>query len=208
MKAWILRHWLISLLATLVVGAGIGGGAATKASSEPLLKERLASLRAELADTQEDVASAEDTAESAEADGADLRDEIASLEARLARIDAEWDRLQAQRAELTDLRETLNARAQRVAETTQRVHELERELRAELHRVRTSTIAEGTWQIGVDVEPGVYRARGGSMCYWAILNSLDNFDIANNGGFTANQTVQLTSGWFESHDCGEWKKIG
>ncbi len=208
MKAWILRHWAISLLVTLVVGAGVGGGAATSTSKEPQLKDELALLRTELVENEQDLEAAEDAAVSAKLEGAALEDDVAALQDRLSKIDVEWDELQAERAELSDLRATLRARAERIAQTTQRVNELEAKLSAELHRVKNSTISEGTWQIGVDIEPGTYRARGGSLCYWAILNSLDNFDIANNGGFTANQTVQLTSGWFESRDCGEWQKIG
>jgi hypothetical protein len=32
--------------------------------------------------------------------------------------------------------------------------------------------------------------------------------VACNGGFGPNQTVTLSSGWFESRDCGTWEKIG
>jgi hypothetical protein len=208
MKGWILRHWVISLVAAFVAGAGVGGGTATSTSKEPQLRQSLAAARAELASTEGDLEEALRDADDARSEGEVLEAEVEAMGDRLANLDAEWDRLDERTGELAELRATLVSREKRVAETTKRVNELEAKLRAELHRVQNSTITEGTWQIGVDIEPGVYRARGGASCYWAILNSLDNFDIANNGGFTPNQTVQLTSGWFESSDCGEWKKIG
>jgi len=71
-----------------------------------------------------------------------------------------------------------------------------------------SVIADGTWQVGSDVAPGTYRARGGDSCYWAILDGPprgDSDNIEENGGFTANVVVTLSDGqWFETNDCGDW----
>jgi len=72
----------------------------------------------------------------------------------------------------------------------------------------SSLIADGTWQVGSDVAPGTYRAKGGDSCYWAILNGPprgDSDNIEENGGFTANVVVTLSDGqWFETNDCGDW----
>jgi hypothetical protein len=72
----------------------------------------------------------------------------------------------------------------------------------------SSVVADGTWQVGSDIAPGTYRARGGESCYWAILNGPPRGDADNieeNGGFTANVVVTLTEGqWFETNDCGDW----
>jgi hypothetical protein len=71
-----------------------------------------------------------------------------------------------------------------------------------------SLFADGTWQVGLDVAPGTYRARGGESCYWAILNGPprgDSDNIEENGGFTSNVVVTLREGqWFETNDCGDW----
>ena len=71
-----------------------------------------------------------------------------------------------------------------------------------------SVFADGTWQVGTDVAPGTYRARGGESCYWAILNGPprgDSDNIDENGGFTSNVVVTLSEGqWFETNDCGDW----
>jgi hypothetical protein len=47
--------------------------------------------------------------------------------------------------------------------------------------IEQSSFGNGTGQVGSDITPGVYRAAGGTTCYWAILNSTDTFDIATNG---------------------------
>ena len=48
-------------------------------------------------------------------------------------------------------------------------------------------IADGTWQVGADITPGTYRARG------------DSDNIEENGGFTANVVVTQSDG-----QCGDW----
>jgi collagen triple helix repeat protein len=72
----------------------------------------------------------------------------------------------------------------------------------------SSTFADGTWQVGSDISPGTYRARGGDGCYWAILNGPprgDSDNIEENGGFTRNVVVTLSNGqWFETNECGDW----
>ncbi|MGI8707275.1 MAG: hypothetical protein ACR2LG_03590, partial [Actinomycetota bacterium] len=75
-------------------------------------------------------------------------------------------------------------------------------------QIERSSFGDGIWQVGSDITPGTYRAPAGASCYWAQLGSANNNDIVNNGGFSANQTVTLSSGWFETSDCGQWRKIG
>jgi hypothetical protein len=73
-----------------------------------------------------------------------------------------------------------------------------------------NTVSDGIWTVGVDIEPGTYRATGvGEDCYWGIYKSGTNGDeIINNdipGG--GNPTVTLSEGQdFESARCGEWTK--
>jgi hypothetical protein len=71
-----------------------------------------------------------------------------------------------------------------------------------------SVFADGTWEVGSDIAPGTYRAKGGGGCYWAILNgppSGNSDNIEENGGFTANVVVTLSEGqWFETNECGDW----
>lgn len=69
----------------------------------------------------------------------------------------------------------------------------------------------GTWTVGVDIEPGTYRTTEAvtQTCYWGIYRSGTNKDdiIQNDlvtGGFP---TVTLSAGQdFESSRCGTWAR--
>ena len=78
----------------------------------------------------------------------------------------------------------------------------------------TSIPSDGTYVIGVDIQPGVYRsagtARDGSDCYWKRLSSLDTSDIIDNNGSPGPQTVEIkpTDKAFVSSHCQPWTKAG
>jgi hypothetical protein len=72
-----------------------------------------------------------------------------------------------------------------------------------------ATIEEGTYSVGVDIQPGTYRAIGaGSDCYWSITKSGSNgSDIIENHIGGGNLTVTLKAGQdFTSQRCGTWSK--
>jgi hypothetical protein len=128
-------------------------------------------------------------------EAADLEDERAELEAERAEVEGFAERLEDSAADL-------RARGRRLARREKALERVE-------ERAAKRRVDDGIWSVGVDVEPGTYRAPAGPDCYWAILGSADSSDIDNNGGFTANQTVTLVAGkWFETANCGTWEKIG
>jgi hypothetical protein len=74
-----------------------------------------------------------------------------------------------------------------------------------------NTIREGTWTVGVDVQPGTYRVAEEvtDSCYWGIYTTgsngsdiIDN-DIVNGG----RPSVTLSAGQdFRTTRCGSWNK--
>lgn len=76
-----------------------------------------------------------------------------------------------------------------------------------------SSITEGSWTVGRNVESGTYtteRAITGS-CYWEITTSGTNGDdiIANDNVSGGQPTITLTQGQdFKSQRCGRWIKLG
>ena len=72
----------------------------------------------------------------------------------------------------------------------------------------TSITGDGTYRVGVDIQPGVYRTQGGSGCYWERLagfsGSLSDV-IANNFG-AGPQVVQIaaTDAAFKTAGCSTW----
>src|SRR4051812_30524555 len=71
-------------------------------------------------------------------------------------------------------------------------------------RVLTS-FGDGTWQIGVDVEPGTYTTTGagGPSCRHALGRTRTGAKIAARRGST---TIVLTEadGWFDTAGCAMW----
>lgn len=74
-----------------------------------------------------------------------------------------------------------------------------------------NTIKEGTWTVGVDVEPGTYRANADvtSGCYWGIYRTGSNgSDIIDNDIVSGGRpSVTLSAGQdFKTSRCGTWSK--
>ena len=135
----------------------------------------------------------EDEVASLESDLTNAEGELSTAEGRLARVSGKSDRAAAKQAKLAQREEKLDRRAAQLNETEE--------------VAERSEIEDGIWEVGTDIEPGTYRAEGGSGCYWALLGSADTADIVNNGGFGPNQTVTIDSPWFETSDCGTWERI-
>lgn len=180
MTEWIARHPWFAMAIAMFIGIGIGAASSGETSDN----EELVGLQADL--------------QAAHAENASLQDEIEAVQQQ---VESAEEVAEQQQEAARELRERLEARAARLRERM-------RKIAAEEQRIETSTISDGIWQVGVDIQPGLYRAPAGTGCYWALLGSADTADIINNGGFGPNQTVQIDSPWFETRDCGEWKKIG
>ncbi|GAB3749995.1 hypothetical protein [Microlunatus parietis] len=76
-------------------------------------------------------------------------------------------------------------------------------------------LADGTYEVGVDVEPGRYKTvvpDDSFGCYWARLkDDSGEFEaiIANENGEPGSRmsvTIKKSDGFFESRNCGEWKR--
>ena len=64
-------------------------------------------------------------------------------------------------------------------------------------------------EVGAEINPGRWKTAGGvGNCYYAILNSSDTFDIADNN-VSGPATVDLNSGqFFETSGCATWTRVG
>lgn len=127
----------------------------------------------------------------------DVNEEEWDGETLAATLEGEQQKAAQQRSRLAEKEEELEKRSQQISGEEQEAEEA-----AEME-----TITDGTWQVGVDIVEGTYRAPGGAGCYWALLNSADTNDIHNNGFAESNPTVTIDTPWFETDECGEWEKI-
>lgn len=73
-----------------------------------------------------------------------------------------------------------------------------------------AVFGEGTFIVGDEIQPGIYRAEGGDFCYWERMAGFSgDFDeiIANGNGPAA--TVEIIAGdeGFTSTSCGDWRPV-
>ena len=77
-----------------------------------------------------------------------------------------------------------------------------------------TTLSDGTYVVGTDIQPGIYKTAGpGSTaitdsCYWAVLNSLNTQDIADNGNISGPTTIQVNGKALELSGGCTWARIG
>ena len=112
--------------------------------------------------------------------------------------------LKAKESMLGQLAIDLDAKEKAVAERESAVTATEQQVAA-------NTINEGTWTVGVDVEPGTYRTKDPvtGSCYWAIFRSGTNKDdiVQNDIVKGGSPTVTISAGQdFETSRCGSWVK--
>lgn len=71
---------------------------------------------------------------------------------------------------------------------------------------------DGIYQVGVDIKPGTYVAKGpfgDTGCYWARLKSADPQDMIVNDLVDSGQaivTIKKSDADFQTTGCGEWTK--
>lgn len=79
--------------------------------------------------------------------------------------------------------------------------------------IQETTLKDGKYYtVGTSMQAGTYQASSTSTrCYWSITRSGTNYDdIVNNDlGATGVLSVSVAGGQdFQSHDCGDWAKVG
>jgi hypothetical protein len=142
-------------------------------------------------------------------------DEYHSVAAQLseARTQVEQAQNRADGAEAIASRASSSAASQSASLAAREASVAAREaaVSATEQQVAANSISEGTWTVGVDVEPGTYRTKEAVSddCYWEITRSGSNGgDIIENdivtGGFA---TVTLRAGQdFTNNRCGTFVK--
>jgi hypothetical protein len=126
---------------------------------------------------------------------------------------------------VTQERDTNKARAERLQAQEESVKQREERAQAREDAVKQreaaatqaekvqaqNTIREGTWAIGVDVQPGTYRTKDAvsGNCYWGIYSDANGNNIVANDIVTGGRpTVTLSGGqYFTTRRCGDWAKV-
>lgn len=192
--------WVLGIVVAFVVGTGIGssGEEASGVESAPTgaTGSEVANLQASLDATQEQL---EQVAGQRDAALGDLGD------AQAARASAQEDLTAAE-----DERDAAIARAEE-AEGALADAEGAAADEAEAAESAGTQFGDGTWVVGEDIEPGVYRNSGdGSYCYWERLSGLSGEfdDIIANGAPDGPAVVEIASSdaAFSSQGCDSWSR--
>ncbi len=173
--------WPVAAAACLLVGLGIGGSGSGSVTATKY--NAVVSERDALTSKLDGLsAQVNDAKAAAQKAESTLADQKAALDSRSAALDTRQAALETREA-------AVGATEKAVA---------------------ASSIGLGTWTVGVDVQPGTYRAAEAvtSSCYWGIYRSGSNGgDIIQNdvvqGGFP---TVTLKDGQDFKNGCGVFVK--
>jgi hypothetical protein len=68
---------------------------------------------------------------------------------------------------------------------------------------------DGTYQVGVHIRPGTYRADGGGTCYWARLSNFSHQGVAGiitNGNNPTTIEIAARDAGFTTSGCGTWTR--
>ncbi|MGK7221651.1 hypothetical protein ACSNO4_02495 [Kocuria flava] len=183
---------IVLAVAGVALFAG-GVGVGTAVGSDPTSSEEYTALASAKADVDEDYAALQE----------DYDEMSAGLEDRRAELQERED-------EVAAAEDALVEREDDVKEAEGAVKEREEAVSGAERKKAENTITEGTWTVGVDIEPGTYRSTSdvGSTCYWAILTTGTNGDdiISNDLPGGGRPSVTLSEGQdFETTRCGTWE---
>lgn len=197
-----LRIFIMLIVALLIVS---GGFWLAKATTDPTASSEYVALNrtAQRAAQDRDDASAElrklESEISAREDAADAK--VAALDGREKTVKASEDAITAKEAES----------AKKIAEKEAAVKKREEAVTGAEKKKAANTVGAGIWTVGVDIEPGNYRADANVSgdCYWAItVTGSNGSDIVSNGipaGGRPSAVVSVGHD-FELVRCGTWSK--
>ncbi len=186
--AWYRKTWVIALaagIAGLILGAAAGGGSAETTQEDPTASAEYQALQSELSDAQ-----------------AALTD----AEAGLGDLPAAQQQLENDQQALADEQAQLKKDQDKLARQEKKVAKREKAVGIAEDQVAANTVAgEGIYKVGTDMKPGTYKTSGKRGCYYAVLNSTDTFDIANNGNVDGPAYAAVAPGqYFEVSGCADW----
>ena len=75
-----------------------------------------------------------------------------------------------------------------------------------------TTFGDGTYIVGVDIQPGTYRNEGAGSCYWERLSgfggAIDDIISNDNNDAIAIVAIATSDAGFSASRCGTWTRIG
>jgi uncharacterized membrane-anchored protein YhcB (DUF1043 family) len=191
-KAWFKRTWVVAAL-TGVVGLGIGAAVEhTDPKTTPEYKAvaaDLAKANTDLSTTRSDLDSTRSDLDAANAKVVEVQGDIPQREAAVKK---------AEQA-VTKREQAVSVAEQDVAKREKKVGLVEAEV------ARNTLAGDGMYKVGSEMKPGTYKTAGATGCYYAVLNSTNTYDIAENNNIDGPGFVTVRDGqYFETDRCADW----
>jgi hypothetical protein len=194
---------IVGVVAGLVVGGAAGAGTYALSSDPRTSKEyrgtaaQLRERTAALEDAEGSVAAAEDAVAAVEADMTALEGD---LPAREASVEAALADIKRKNKIIAKARRTMRAAIEDVERRERAVGIVERQI------ARNTVSGDGTYRVGIDMQPGTYRSvDNGGGCYYDISSDANGSNLIDNGFTTGPSLATVGAGqFFSTSDCGDW----
>jgi hypothetical protein len=204
------RTWLVAA-GTAVLALALGtvlGMRAADATKSPeyraqgdklaTTESKLAWAEAALGDARESQADAEDTATDAEGRLATFQDQLANRKEVLKKREAGLKKRGA----------ALDERAARLEEKAADLRERENEVTEAEELLAVTTVpGDGSYEVGVDIEGGLYQSSGKRSCHYTVYGDAEGKDPLLEKTTPGSTSVSLRTGTlFVTRGCAEWTR--
>jgi len=200
-----------ALLLGIILGSVSAGEADPKVSPEyQALNTELEDARAESSSAQDELSATQDELSAAQDELSATQDELTSTEAEMEQIagdlPAREDAVKEAEAALDQRDEALSKEAADLRKASSAVARRERAVGTVEKEIASNTIpGDGVFQVGVDMQAGLYKTSGAADCYYAVLGDPNGNDIKSNNIVSGPSTVTVAAGeYFETQGCADW----
>lgn len=211
------RTWVIitgTALVALVLGTVIGmrGADATSSPEYQSQADKLAATESELAFAKASLGDAEESLAGTEDAAADLEDRLDTVEGHLderkAALAERKAALKKRERALEKAVTALDDRRARLKAAEADILEREEAVTAAETLIEETTLpGDGTYEVGVDIERGLYRSAGRPGCHYAVSSDADGNDLLINKQTAGPTSVSLRDGtWLVTRGCAEWTR--
>jgi hypothetical protein len=204
-RTWFVATGVAVLALALGTFAGTRVADATKSPEYQALGETLANTESKLTFTEAALKDARESQSDAEDNATDAQDQLAVFEAHLKKRKAA---LKERGAELKRKQAGLDNRADRLEKKAANLEERQAEVTEAEELLAVTTVSgDGSYEVGVDIEGGLYESTGKRSCRYTVYGDEAGKAILLDKTTAGSTSVSLRTGtWFVTRGCAEWTR--
>ena len=204
-RTWVIATGTAVLALTLGTVLGTRAADATESPEYQAQGDRLANAESKLAFTEAALKDARESQSDAENTATDAQDQLAVFEAHLKERKAA---LKKRGAELKKKQAGLDNRADRLEKKAANLEERQEDVTEAEELLAVTTVpGNGSYEVGVDIEGGLYRSAGSRSCSYTVYGDAEGDDVLLEKSTAGSTSVSLRAGtWFVSRGCADWNR--